>query len=101
MEVYPAKGLTMEVTAVVLYDKALAHYEVEIGQDGVCTARLAKYNGSPQQSPPTRMQLVKEGRRWWSTDVPDENLAEDIGYAVELKAKPLLDDRRRGGHPAG
>lgn len=90
----------MEVTAVVLYDKALAHYEVEIGQGGVCTARLSKYNGLPQHCPPSRMQLVKEGRRW-STDVSEENLAEDIGYAVEMKAKPLLDDRRRSGHPAG
>ena len=34
--------------------------------------------------PPQRVVLHKEGRRWVS-DVPDRDLSEDIGYAVELK----------------
>lgn len=35
-----------------------------------------------------------------SSDV-DNQLSDDLGYAVELKAKPILEERRReGGHPA-
>lgn len=84
----------------MLYDRALAHYDVEIGNDGTCTARLSKYNGSPNHQPPQRIQLHKEGRHW-NGDVPDPNLTEDIGYAIEIKAKPFLDVRKRNGeHPA-
>jgi hypothetical protein len=43
--------------------------------------------------------LYKEGRHWISTDV-DNQLSDDLGYAVELKAKPILEDRRRSGHPS-
>jgi hypothetical protein len=31
-----------------------------------------------------------------------QDLSDELGYAIELKAKPLLDGRKRsGGHPAG
>lgn len=91
----------MEVTAVVLHDGALAHYDVEIGRGGVCTAHLANYRGESRSQPPQVIVLRKEGRHWVG-DVNNENLSQDLGYAVELKAKPLLDQRKReGGHPAG
>jgi hypothetical protein len=88
----------MEVTAAVLFGGALAHYDVRIEGSGECSARLSSYNGS--QQPPQRITLKKEGRHWVSSDV-DHNLSDDLGYAVELKAKPLLEGRKRGGgHPA-
>lgn len=93
----------MEVTAAVLYDGALAHYDVSIENQGVCRARLMEYKGSPQHAPPAELTLVKEGRQWVS-DVADRNLSEDIGYAVEIKVpKELVMNshrRREGGHPA-
>jgi hypothetical protein len=90
----------MEVTAVVLHDGALAHYDVEIGRGGVCTAYLSNYRGDGN-IPPQKIILQKEGRHWVG-NISDESLAQDLGYAVELKAKPILEQRKReGGHPAG
>ena len=74
----------MEVTAAVLYGGKLAHYDVSIREDGTCDAKLTEFRGNTQSAPPQRVVLHKEGRRWVS-DVPDRDLSEDIGYAVELK----------------
>jgi len=91
----------MEMTAVVLHEGALAHYDVAIGEDGRCFAYLQKYNGRSENAPPRRLVLHKERRRW----VADErysDLSDELGYAIELKAKPILEGRNRyGGHPAG
>jgi len=94
----------MEVTAAVLYGGALAHYDVNIENRGVCLARLASYKGNPDNMPPQMVTLRKEGRRWISQEA-GRDLAEDLGYAVELKVPKeilLAEDRRRDGvHPAG
>jgi hypothetical protein len=45
------------------------------------------------------MILRKQGRHWVS-DNGELELSDELGYAVELKAKPILDTRKRGGHPA-
>jgi hypothetical protein len=91
----------MEVTAVVLYDSALAHYDVTIDNEGLCTAQLSQYKGSPEHSPPQHITLHKEGRHWIG-DVNSAALSDDIGYAIEMKAKPFIEVRKRGGgHPAG
>jgi len=84
----------MEVTAVVLHDGALAEYEVEVGKDGVCNARLSSYNGHPEHTPPQNVRLQKEGRHWIG-DTNNRNFADELGYAVEIKAKPLLELRNR------
>ncbi|HYH16278.1 MAG TPA: hypothetical protein VD794_13710 [Flavisolibacter sp.] len=94
----------MEVTAAVLYDGALAHYDVNIEKEGVCKARLSSYKGNNGQRPPEHLTLRKEGRRWVSSE-GNVNLAEDIGYAVELKVPrevmETVSRRRNGAHPAG
>jgi hypothetical protein len=91
----------MEVTAAVLYGGSLAHYDVQVENGGECYAKLSSFRGSPSQQPPQTIRLKKEGRHWVSRDV-DNRLSDDLGYAVELKVKPILDGRRReGGHPAG
>lgn len=90
----------MEVTAAVLHDGALAHYEVSIGRGGECMARLSQYKGSRQNMPPQMVNLHKEGRHWVG-NISDQQLSDDLGYAIELKAKPLLEARKRsGGSPA-
>lgn len=90
----------MEMTAVVLYEGALAHFDVEVGRNGVCTARLSRYNGNPGNAPTQPITLHKEGRHWVS-DNSDSALSDDLGYAIEQKAKPLLEERKRSGSPAG
>ncbi|HEY0580406.1 MAG TPA: hypothetical protein VGC75_06835 [Candidatus Nitrosocosmicus sp.] len=90
----------MEVTAVVLHEGALAHYEVNVGKDGICTAQLSRYNGNPAHAPARQIILHKEGRHWVA-DTYNSSLSDDLGYAIELKAKPILLSRNRnGGHPA-
>ena len=90
----------MEVTAAVLYGCHLAHYDVQVQNGRECFAQLSSFNGNPSQQPPQAIKLRKEGRHWVSNDV-DNRLSDDLGYAVELKAKPILEGRRReGGHPA-
>ena len=90
----------MEVTAAVLHDGALAHYDVSIGRDGTCMARLSEYNSRSGKPPPHEVVLRKEGRHWIGEGA-DKHLADDLGYAIEIKAKPLLESRNRtGGHPA-
>lgn len=91
----------MEMTAVVLHEGALAHYDVAIGEGGLCYAWLQKYNGKPENAPPQKLTLHKE-RRHWVADDNYKDLSDELGYAIELKAKPLLDIRNRNGdHPAG
>lgn len=91
----------MEMTAVVLHEGALAHYEVEIGSDGQCYAHLQRYSGRTENAPPQRLTLHKERRRWVA-DERYKDLSDELGYAIEQKAKPLLEGRNRsGGHPAG
>ncbi|HZF66286.1 MAG TPA: hypothetical protein VEZ55_17475 [Chitinophagaceae bacterium] len=92
----------MEVTAAVLHEGALAHYEVEIGRDGTCLARLSDYNTRTGKTPPRQIVLRKEGRHWVGDGV-DRDLSDDLGYAIEIKAKPLLESTRNrmGTHPAG
>lgn len=90
----------MEVTAAVLYGGALAHYDVRVENSKECYAQLSSYNGSPAHLPPRSIKLRKEGRHWVSSGV-DNQLTDDLGYAVEIKAKPMLEERKRGGgHPA-
>ena len=91
----------MEVTAAVLYGGSLAHYDVRIENGRECRAQLSSYKGSPSHQPPQIITLRKEGRHWFSSNA-DNNLSDDLGYAVELKAKPILEERNRSGsHPAG
>ena len=90
----------MEVTAAVLYGGHLAHYDVQVQSGRECYAQLTSYRGNPGQQPPQHITLKKEGRHWVSNGV-DNRLSDDLGYAVELKAKPILEGRRReSGHPA-
>ena len=88
------------MTAVVLYEGALAHFDVEIGRNGECIARLARYNGKQDSAPTQPIRLHKEGRHWVSNDI-NSSLSDDLGYAIELKAKPILEERKRSGEPAG
>jgi hypothetical protein len=90
----------MEVTAAVLYGGSLAHYDVEVRDDRECIAQLSSYNGKASEKPPQQIKIKKEGRHWVSADASGA-LPDDLGYAVELKMKPLIEERKRlGGNPA-
>lgn len=93
----------MEITTAVLYDGALAHYDVSIENERQCIAHLADFKGSAQNAPPEHIHLRKEGRRWVS-DINDQSLSQNIGNAIETKVPMeviLMNSRRRDhSHPA-
>ena len=84
-----------------MHDGAMAENEVQLRNDGLYNAQLANYKGSPEHTPPQNFVFRRQGRHWVS-DIANSSLADDLGYAVQLKAKPLLEGRRRDSiHPAG
>jgi len=78
----------MERTVTVLYEGALAYFNVAQKKDGNLIARLLKYNGDPKSSPPAEFHLHKEGRHWVDNNKAAD-LADEIGYAIELQKRNL------------
>lgn len=87
----------MERMVTVWYEGALAFFSVAQKQDGSLIAHLLKYTGNPQCSPPAELQLHKEGRHWANHSTL-QDLADDIGYAIEAQKKdvngPVYDWRK-------
>ena len=74
-------SILMDVTAVILYKGALACYTVaEQGSKGF-VAHLLTYNGDPASSPPSDVQLEKQGRHFVGS-TKEEELMEDLFYAA-------------------
>jgi hypothetical protein len=74
----------MEVTAVVLYKGALAYYTVSKRSEESYVAHLLMYNGDDQNNPPRLISFEKSGRHC-TGDIEDQNLMDDICYAVKEK----------------
>lgn len=95
----------MHKTVAVFHEGAVAHYDVSEDREGQYKARLLKYNGSPQSEPPREFLLCKKGRHWNDEGI-EQNLADDIGYAIEIQIRsadgPVYynRDRKRGESPS-
>jgi|GEM_PF-1323311 len=74
----------MNVTVVVLYRKALAHYTVTVKEDGSFEAGLLKYGGHSCDAPPQQIRFRKEGRHCTGSS-EDEGLMDELCYAVQLE----------------
>ena len=74
----------MNVTVVVLYRKALAHYSVTMKEDGSFEAGLLKYGGHSADTPPRQIHFRKEGRHC-TGDIQDRELMDELCYAVQLE----------------
>ena len=62
----------------------VAYYKIFGGQNGVFTAQLIKYEGSPDSEPPREFLLHKEGRHWTDDDT-SQDLLNDLGKAIEIQ----------------
>jgi hypothetical protein len=76
----------MEKRVTVLYKQGLAQYDVQGIKNGCFVARLYRYNGK-ENTPPNEIEMCKEGRHW-KDDKADQDLVDDIGYAIEYDNKP-------------
>jgi hypothetical protein len=74
----------MEFTAVVIFKRALAHYSVKMKGNDSYEAGLLKYSGEAQDSPPSHICFIKEGRHC-TGDINDQDLLDDIYNAVHSK----------------
>ncbi|HEX6333959.1 MAG TPA: hypothetical protein VFZ78_07015 [Flavisolibacter sp.] len=82
----------MELKAVVAYDGGVAHYSVSPESTGLYQARLEKYEGSGDRTPPEELILVR-GVRHWSGSTEQQVLLDELGRAIE--------SREREDHPSG
>ena len=76
----------MEVTAVVFYKGALAHYTVtwECGQK--YEARLLDYRGTMDNEPPRVIRFIKEGRHC-TGDTAEQDLMDELYSTVQYYSK--------------
>lgn len=74
----------MEVKVVVLYRKALAHYNVAEKETGWFEASLLNYSGNSNDLPPPRLKFIKDGRHC-SGNTEEQDLMDDLYDAVQRK----------------
>lgn len=74
----------MQMTAVVLYRGALAHYTVTQRGENRFVANLYAYKGDPANSPPRQLSLEKRGRHCTGS-VENEELLDELYYAAREK----------------
>ena len=75
----------MERTVTVYHEGAIAYYNVSKGAHGSFRARLLTYSGSSRNAPAQDLKLQKDGSRWVHDDVVDRELAEELGYVIEMQ----------------
>ncbi|MER3463553.1 MAG: hypothetical protein C4329_03160 [Chitinophagaceae bacterium] len=76
----------MDVTAVVLYQGALAYYTVSRQGDGKYVAHLLNYSKGQELEPPQTIHFWNNGRHC-SGNIEDDNLMDEIWLAVKDKFK--------------
>jgi hypothetical protein len=74
----------MEFVAAIFYNHFPVIYRIFF-KDNKYEAKLERYHGDPACQPPKNIRLFKEGRRW-KGDIADQNVIEDLGLAIEVKA---------------
>jgi len=72
----------MELKAVVKYRGALAHYKVSPENENIYHARLIRYDGKPDQTPPAQITLTR-GSEHWSGSSDKQDLLDKIGEVIE------------------
>lgn len=70
--------------AVVSYGEHFAVYQLSSEQEGVYYARLIRFYGSPEASPPNEILLVK-GVRKWIGSIKTPELLNALGEVIEAR----------------
>lgn len=72
----------MELKVMIRYRGDWAHYQISPETIGICEARLLKYEGKSQNSPPPQILLLKSFRHWVGSS-DEQNLMDELGYALD------------------
>lgn len=72
----------MNLSAVVQFRNALAHYTLHREADGVYFAELESYEGQPAKAPPPTIMLTRGVRRWIGSFDNQQVLAE-LGQVID------------------
>lgn len=80
----------MEPKVVVKYRGALAHYNIIPENETIYQARLMRYDGKPDQTPPKQVTLVRNNEQW-SGSIEKQDLLNKLGEVIE----------KRRGHQQG
>ena len=72
----------MELTAVVPYKGALAHYSIRSNVYSIYETSLSAYEGSAADQPPAFFLLLNNGARWVSS-LAEELFTDELGKAIE------------------
>lgn len=78
----------MEVTAVILYKGALAHYTVEKSNGLFYSAHLIRYGGQACDKPPKHLHFIEEGRHC-SGNSNNQDLMDDLCYTAKQQMDGL------------
>lgn len=72
----------MQLKAIVQYQGALAHYQISPEHEGIYQAKLMRYDGRPERTPPGKVTLIK-GNDLWSGNSDRQDLLNQLGYRIE------------------
>lgn len=72
----------MELTAIIAYKGALAHYSIRSSAYSVFETILSAYEGAAANRPPSFLLMLKNGTRWMS-NLEEEVVTEELGKAIE------------------
>jgi hypothetical protein len=75
----------MERTITVYHKGAIAYYNVFKSAHSNFKARLLTYLGSKQDTPPQHLKLHKDGNQWVHEDNIDRELADELGFVIEMQ----------------
>jgi hypothetical protein len=77
----------MQLKAIVQYQGALAHYQISPEHEGIYHARLMRYDGRPERTPPGKVTLIK-GNNLWSGNCDRQDLLNQLGDRIEKRLMP-------------
>lgn len=85
----------MKLDAIVkIYDN-VAHFTVSPAGRGVYIAFLSGYQGSPEQSPPEEIVLVR-GLRHWAGSCDNPDLIRELGEVIDAMSEDAPIFKRDG-----
>lgn len=77
-------NLFMDLKAIVQYQGALAHYSISPENEGIYQARLLRYDGRPERTPPQKLTLIK-GFDHWSGNCDRLDLLKELGNTIDKR----------------
>jgi hypothetical protein len=72
----------MKLEAIVKNEDGVAHFVISHETHGVYRADLIRYEGSPDQAPPSQILLMR-GYRHWTGSYSRQDLLQELGQQID------------------